>query len=133
MAANKKPRKAYQSRAPSVPMQKSTRDSIALDLHLAVEALISAPSPDTYNQLVKMVEAIQRTGMQGDSLRLAMMVLTEICNRYDRVKKVGVSLQEEIQLRQASSGLDEMIGRIPMNEFRAAVAGVSIDCVLMGA
>ncbi len=133
MAANKKPRKAYQSRAPSVPMQKSTRDSIALDLHLAVEALISAPSPDTYNQLVKMMETIQRTGAAGHPLQSAMITLAKICDRYDRVKKVGVSAEEAEQLRHASAGIDEMIGRIPMNKFRAAVAGVSIDCVLMGA
>ncbi len=132
MASNKKPRKPYAPRAICVPMQKSTRDSIALDLHLAVEALIAAPGVATYNQLSKMMAAIVRTGAAGESLDTANDALTTICDRYERVSKVGVSMQKTMQLRHGSAGIDEMLGRIPVNKFRDAVACVSIYCGEMG-
>jgi len=133
MAANKKPRnKARRPRAVNIPMMAGTRDNLALELRLAIEALIEAPSPDTYNQLSKMLAAINYTGTQGKWLDLATETLTAVCERYERVGKVGASEFEAESLRRASAGLDAMLGTIPMNRFRDAVARVAIYAEEMG-
>jgi len=134
MARSKKPRnKAYRPRPVAIPMMAATRDSLALELHLATEALIAAPSAETYNQLSKMLAALRRAGSTAASLDLASDAMLAICDRYDRVNKVGVSDAEAAILRQTAGGLDYQIGTVPMNKFKQSVADVSAFCIEVGA
>ena len=132
MAGTKRPRKAYKSRGAFVPMMQCTRNDLALELRLAIELLIAEPSPDAYNQLSKMLLAMGNTGARGESLARANNTMLAICDRFDRVGKVGVSTDEAASLRGAAGGLDEMLSHIPINVFTAAVAVVSIQCQELG-
>jgi hypothetical protein len=134
MARSKKPRnKAYHPRQVAIPMMAATRNSLALELHLATEALIAAPSPATYNQLSKMLAALRRSGSTATCVDLASDAMLAICDRYDRVEKVGVSEAEAAILRQTAGGLDHQIGTIPVNKFKQSIADVSAFCVEIGA
>ncbi|SFD03335.1 hypothetical protein SAMN04515619_12015 [Collimonas sp. OK412] len=132
MAGTKRPRKAYKPRGAFVPMMRCTRNDLALELRLAIELLIAEPSPDAYNQLSKMLLAMGNTGARGESLARANNTMLAICDRFDRVGKVGVSVAEATSLRCAAGGLDEMLSHIPINVFSAAVAVVSIQCQELG-
>jgi hypothetical protein len=113
-------------------MMRCTRNDLALELRLAIELLIAEPSPDAYNQLSKMLLAMGNTGARGESLARANNIMLAICDRFDRVGKVGVSVGEAASLRCAAGGLDEMLSHIPINVFTAAVAVVSIQCQELG-
>lgn len=133
MGKSSKTRKKHRSRMLRIPMQTSTRDNLALELRLAIEVLILAPSPATYNQCSSMLAALMRSGVEGDAIDAATGTLTLICDRYERVGKVGVSEDEAASLRGATGGLDSAIGRIPLNKFREAVATVTAHMADMGA
>ena len=124
MAATKKRTKKYRVRPVNIPMMFESRNRLALELHLAIDTLIRAPSPGSYNELTKMVTAINRTGMGGAGLELITATLTAICDRFERVEKVGVSVSEAEQLRQAGADLDWMLAKIPINRLMAEVAAV---------
>jgi hypothetical protein len=113
-------------------MMRCTRNDLALELRLAIELLIAEPSPDAYNQLSKMLLAMGNSGARGESLARANNTMLAICDRFDRVGKVGVSTDEAASLRSAAGGLDEMLSHIPINVFTAAVAVVSIQCQELG-
>ena len=133
MSANKKPRnKAHKPRAVNIPMMATTRNSLALKLHLMIEALIEAPSPDTYNQLSKKLAQLVYTGAQGKCLDMATDVLTAVCDRFERVGRVGTSELEAKALRMAGVGLDSLLGTIPINKVEDAGARVSIYAEEMG-
>ncbi|AEK63197.1 hypothetical protein [Collimonas fungivorans] len=130
-----KPRrnKAYKPRSVRIPMMPETRNSLALELHLATEALIAVPSPDTYNQLSMMLAALRRAGAMDVSIDQASDAMLSICDRFDRVGKVGVAESEAAILRQAAGGIDRQIGTVPMNKFKQSVADVSAFCMAIGA
>ena len=98
-------------------MQATTRDSVALDLHSAVDALIRWPSPGAYNRLSGLLATLVRCEVAGDAIDSATAVLVDICDRYERMEKVGVSGSEAEKLRIAVVGLDAKIGMIPVNRF----------------
>lgn len=130
-----KPRrnKAYKPRPANIPMMAETRNSLALELHLATETLIAAPSPDTYNQLSKMLAALRNAGATDACIDQASDAMLVICDRYERVGKVGVADTEAAVLRQAAGGIDHQIGTVPTNKFRQSVADVSAFCIAIGA
>jgi hypothetical protein len=140
MAGSKKPRKRYNpNRFPvHVPMQSSTRDNISLELHLAIEGLILAPSDEgatlVTRMLATMANAInyghaqsirQRTDESAIAVRNALDTMEAIEARYDRLGKVGISGDEAQTLRAASAGLDKSLARIPHNILVQSIAAVS--------
>ena len=132
MTTKKKRCKSYLPKPVNVPICSNTRDNLALELRLAVENLILAPSPISYNEVSKMLATIYRTGARGEGLDLASDALTLICNRFERVHKVGVSEAEAEQLRRGAAGLDEMLAHIPLNKFVEAVSVVTYHSKEMG-
>lgn len=125
-------RKQFQTGA-NVPMVTETHRRLALELRLAGEALIGAPSVDTYNQLSKMLAALNYAGMAGEALDLATETMSAICDRYARVQRIGVSEPEAAALRLAIDSIDAQLPRIPLNRFAASVAQVEIFCADAGA
>jgi hypothetical protein len=141
MSANRRPRKKYVPKAIYCPMTAQTRNSIALDLHMAVEACIAYPCHATFDQLVAMLAAITtavnnqsitpinaRTDADALCVVRMMKALHSVQERFDRVGKYGVSEAEATELRQASGAMDHALGRIPYNTFRAAVWQVTQQC-----
>jgi len=103
-------------------MMRATHDALALELRLGAEALILAPSIDTYNQLMLMMSSLTTAGLASASLNLALRTLTAICDRFEQVKSVTVLPAEAEELRGAVAVLDSELPRITANRFRAAVA-----------
>lgn len=112
--------KEYKPKAVHVPMMKETRDELALRLYAAIETLIADPDPVSYNALSVMLCTLKQAGAQGYALDDANSAMLDICNRYERVNRVGVSDGEEKLLRRAAGGLDALIGTIPVNQFKLA-------------
>lgn len=132
MGTSTKPRKAHRAKPVHVPMMRTTRDDVALEVRMAIEALIGAPSPDTYNQLSKMLAALCYTKVESEGLDRATETLSLICDRFERVHKVGVSDAEAQALRAAGGGLDAMLAKVPMNKFRESVAIVTYHGMELG-
>lgn len=132
MAKNKKPRKQRRARAAYVPMMPETRDRLALSLHMAVEALIVAPSIDTYNSLSTKFCTLGNAGVACDSLETAKRALIDVCDRFERVGKVGVNEAEAAALRATVGDLDAMLGTVPANKLVAAEAVTAVHCDEMG-
>lgn len=130
-----KPRrnKRRQARAVHVPMMPDTHRKLALEMHLAAEALITQPSPATYNQLTKILAALNRAGHASASLDLANTAMAAICDRYERMGKVGVSENEALVLKLAIGGLDQKLSSIPLNKIKQAVAEVYLFYKTVGA
>lgn len=64
-----------------------------------------------------ILATLVRCEVVGDAINVATAVLVDICDRYERVGKVGVSVVEAERLRAASVGMDAKIGTIPLNKF----------------
>lgn len=64
-----------------------------------------------------ILATLVRCEVVGDAINVATAVLVDICDRYERVGKVGVSAKEVEMLRAASVGMDAKIGAIPLNKF----------------
>lgn len=105
-------------------MMATSRDNLALHLHAAVETLISAPSIDSYNRLSTMLATMTQAGMVSESLNLANACVNSICDRYERVGRIGVSEEEASILREKSGELDRLLARVPANVFQVAKATV---------
>lgn len=106
---------------------------MALDLHLAVETLIKAPSPTAYNRLSAILATLIVCKVTGDDIDVSTRILIDICDRHERVGKVGVSDEEARKLRAASIGLDAKIGVIPANLFAQSKVEVRNHMQAMGA
>jgi hypothetical protein len=117
----------------NIPMVTETHRRLALELRLAGETLINRPSPDAYNQLSKMFAALARAGMAGDMMTLAVDTMTDVCDRYERVGKVGVNECEAEWLRTAIASIDGRLAMLPVNKFAQAVAEVEVFCATVGA
>lgn len=117
----------------NVPMVTETHRRLALELRLAAEALIGAPSPVTYNTLSKMLAALNRAGLHVPALDNATATMNDVVDRFERVGKVGVSDAEAEQLRQAIANIDGGLARMPVNKFAEAVAAVEVYCATVGA
>jgi hypothetical protein len=118
----KKPRKF---RPIHVPMMPESRNALALQLHAAVETLINRPSIDSYNALSKMLATMTDAGITDECLNMATETLNGICDRYERVQRIGLSDKEGENLRAMAGELDWLIGKIPVNVFRASAAMVN--------
>lgn len=114
-------------------MVTETHRRLALELRLATEALIGAPSPVTYNTLSKMLAALNRAGLEAPALSEATDTLNEVVDRYERIGKVGMKAAEAAALRQSIAAIDGAMARIPVNKFAEAVAAVEVFCDAVGA
>lgn len=114
-------------------MVTATHRRLALELRMAVETLVAQPSPDAYNQLSKMLAALCRAGMTGTALDAATSTMSDICDRYERVNKIGIKAAEAQALRQAIGAIDGAIARIPVNVFMEAVASIDVYCAALDA
>lgn len=132
MAKNKKPRKQRKERAVHLPMMAGTRDRLALSLHLAVEVLINRPTVDSYNSLSTKFCTLSNAGIDNDALRSGSLALVAICDRYERVGKVGVTGDEAAALRDSVGLLDAALASIPANKLAAAEAITATHCEAMG-
>ncbi len=116
-------RKVFQPNA-NIPMVRETHRRLALQLRMAGESLIAAPSIDTYNQLSKMLAAMNRAGMAGIAIDRATTTMNQICDRFERVGRIGVSESESATLRTALADIDTFLPAIPVNKIERAVAEV---------
>jgi hypothetical protein len=132
MAKNRKPRKAHTRRASNIPMMAPTRDRLALVLRMTVEALILAPSIDSYNSLSTKFSTLGHAGITSDSLEAGKLALIDVCDRYERIGRIGVSGDEAEQLRAAVADLDWLIASIPANKLVRAETVTAMHCAEMG-
>ena len=128
-----KKRSKHKARVANIPMMDRTRRGLALELHMAIVTLIEAPSPDAYNTLAKMLASMCRAGVTGHGIDASTHALTLICERFERIGKVGVSDAEADILRSAAGELDVELARVPVNKIMESVATVSYHCAEMGA
>jgi hypothetical protein len=127
------PRRERRQRAANRPMMLETHRRLALELRLAVESLAGAPSPDSYNVLSKMLAALDRAGVRLPQLREATVTMNTICDRYERVGKIGLKAEEVEALRRAVAELEAELPQVRLNVFARAVAEVEIYCAMDGA
>lgn len=116
----------------NVPMFSETHRRLALQLRISIETLIARPSVDAYNQVSKMLAALGRAGLTGAGLDMANDTMSGICDRYERVRKVGASDVEAERLRMAAGGIDRRLPFIPLNRVRKAVVEVELFCAADG-
>ncbi|TDY35116.1 hypothetical protein [Janthinobacterium sp. 75] len=114
-------------------MVTETHRRLALELRLAVETLIGAPSTDAFNALSKMLAALCNSGMKGWAIDLATETMCHICDRYERMGRIGLKDCEAVRLRSAMGGIDGRLPYIPVNKFDIAVAEVAAFCTSIGA
>jgi hypothetical protein len=125
-------RKQFQPNA-AVPMGTDSYKRLALELRMSGETLIARPSVEAYNTLSKMLAALSRAGMEGAAVDLATDTMNEVCDRYTRVGKIGVSPGEAEHLRLAIASIDDRLPQLAVNRLRRAVAEVEIFCATVGA
>ena len=87
-------RKAYRPKPVHMPMMKESRDALAMQLHARVESLILAPSIDSCNEVSKMLATMSHAGLDSAALDAASEAVNAIIDRWERVKRIGVSAQE---------------------------------------
>lgn len=117
----------------NTPMVRETHRRLALELRLAVESLVGAPSPASYNVLSKMLAALRRAGVATTALEPATVAMNQICDRFERVGKVGLSGDEAATLRREAANLERLLPALPVNVFAKAVAEVEVFCATAGA
>lgn len=125
-------RRQFQPKA-NIPMATETHRRLALELRMAGESLIASPSVDAFNLLSKMLAALCNAGMAGEAMDLATGTMSDICDRYERVQKIGASQIEAERLRLAIASIDDRLPLIPVNRFLKAVAEVEVFCATVGA
>lgn len=126
--------KQYRPKPVTVPMMQSTRDGIALDLHLAVEALIHAPSKLTYDQLNRMVATLAIAGGELWERRLALVRMaettTEIAAREALVHFLVLSDEDRAALRAGAGQVDDLLVGMCANKFKDALRRVKLGYAL---
>lgn len=103
-------------------------------LHLNVEALISSPSSDAFNELCKKVASLTDalSHLRGraiandkdaaaNAIRTAVMTLNAIHERAERTGTLAVTEMEGLSLRNASGAMDIELGKIPKNVLDASI------------
>ena len=114
-------------------MTTETYQRLALQLRMAGEALITHPTPDTYNQVTKMFSALVRAGMAGEAIDLANETLSDICDRYEEMGAIQVLDYEAAHLRLAIASVDDRLPLVPVNRINLAVREVEVFCASVGA
>lgn len=114
-------------------MTTEPRNRLAMELRASVETLVAQPSPESFNRLSKMLAALATAGMECAALEVASSTMNTICDRYERIGKVGLRDVEAEALRAAAGGIDHRLPYLPVNKLAAAVAKVEAFCATVGA
>jgi hypothetical protein len=131
MAKSKKPRHQQRVKAVHVPMMPESRSALAMQLHAAVETLIERPSIDACNGVSKKLATLAQAGAKNDSLDIATEIINAVVDRFERVKKIGVSDKEAAMLRLMAGDLDVLLPTIPVNLLKASAAMVNHNFDMM--
>lgn len=131
MPRSSAPRRAARRRTANTPMMRETHRRLALELRLAVESLVGAPSPESYNVLSKMLAALRRAGINAEMLEPATSTMNHICDRFELMGEVDLSGNEATTLRQQAGALEQLLPRLPVNVFARAVAEVEALCAIV--
>jgi hypothetical protein len=126
------PQAAFQPRA-NIPMTTDTFQRLELQLRMAAEALITHPTPDTYNQLTKMFSALARCNLDGEAMDLGNDALADICDGYEATGALAVTDVQAEQIRLAVDSVNRALPLIPVNKLKQAVAEVEVFCASVGA
>ena len=105
-------------------MMTESRDALAMQMHTAVDTLIQRPSIDAYNRMSKMLASMKYSGLSAECLDAATEILNGVCDRYERMQKIGLSDKEAENLCAMVGELDWLLSKIPVNVFKASVAAV---------
>lgn len=143
MGRSAKPRKPYNANRHRVhvPMHTETRNSLALDMHTAVETMVAEPSSAVATRLARILASLATAINYSSPIRIrdrkdadamavcgAMEALQCIEARFDRLGRYGVSGDEAKALRAAAGGLDESLARIPFNVLQESIRTVNRSC-----
>ena len=120
--------KKYRPHQINIPMMRETRDSLALKLRMSIEALITAPSVETYNAVSLQLVTLGRVVGKQDFMEQAKRAMLDVYDRVERVGKFGVNRAEAAVLRQTSADMDAAIALVPVNKFAAAEAKTLVWC-----
>jgi len=123
---------AFQRRA-NVPMTTDTFQRLELQMRMAAEALITHPTPDTYNQLTKMFSALVRCNLAGEAMDLGNDALSDICDGYEATGALTVNDVQAEHIRLAVDSVNRALPLIPLNKLKQAVAEVEVFCASVGA
>jgi hypothetical protein len=123
---------AFQRRA-NVPMTTDTFQRLELQMRMAAEALITHPTPDTYNQLTKMFSALVRCNLAGEAMDLGNDALSDICDGYEATGALTVTDVQAEHIRLAVDSVNRALPLIPVNKLEQAVAEVEVFCASVGA
>ena len=122
MGQHKKSRagKGRAGRMPRTPMMRETCDEIAMRLHADVETLIHCPTEDAYNMVSRNLQTFDRTYGRHDEIERIKQAMHEICARYIRVKRIGVSADEASALRGGASFMAKVLHVVSVQEWLEA-------------
>lgn len=125
--------KAEFQRGANIPMTTDTYERLSLQLRMAVEALITHPTPDTYNSLTKIMSTLVRCNLVGDPMDLGNDALSDICDAYEVTGAIAVTDVQAEQLRLAIDSVDRYLPLVPVNKLKQAMAEVEVFCASVGA
>lgn len=118
-------KRAFQQGA-RIPMTTETYQRLALQLRMAGEALITHPTPDTYNQLSKLFATLGRAGLAGDQLDLGNDALSDICDRFEEEGRIRITDVEAEHIRTALGRGAKRVCEV-RQERQACVDRVAVD------
>jgi len=114
-------------------MTTETYQRLALQLRMAGEALITHPTPDTYNQLSKLFATLGRAGLAGDALDQGNNALSDICDRFEEEGHIRITDVEAEHIRTAIANMDRHLPAVAVNHLRQAQCEVEVYCASVGA
>lgn len=120
-------------RGANIPMTDDTFQRLELQLRMAAEALITHPTPDTYNQLTKMFSALVRCNLVGEAMDLGNDALSDICDAYEATGALAVTDVQAEHLRMAVDSVILRLPLVPVNVLEQNVAEVEVFCASVGA
>jgi hypothetical protein len=120
-------------RGANIPMTTETYQRLSLQLRMAVEALITHPTVETYNQLTRRMATLVRCNLAGEAMDLGNDALSDICDGFEASGAITVTDVQAEHLRLAIDSIDRALPLVPVNKLRQAVAEVEVFCASVGA
>lgn len=120
-------------RGANIPMTTETYQRLSLQLRMAVEALITHPTVETYNQLTRRMATLVRCNLAGEAMDLGNDALSDICDGFETTGAITVTDVQAEHLRLAIDSIDRALPLVPVNQLRQAVAEVEVFCASVGA
>lgn len=112
--------KPHRPRAPRIPIMRETRDDLALGLRMSIEALITAPTIETYNEVSLRLVTLGRLVGKQSYMEEAKRAMLDVFDRYERVERMGVSGAEAEVLRRTAGDMDAAIAHVSLTAFLAS-------------